>query len=347
MSKNFLYCFVIAACLTLLAGCSTVFDNQNGIFGGKAQTSEREVTAAIHQTETAQAQSSIDKLKHISAFAKGGVEYSLNQDTNPTPQVTVAKEMNERVEALAGQADFNEVKGIQTIVSGLLSNQKDQEVAASKALAEKDKEIAVIQSNDQKLVAQKDQEVKQAILVANQDAQAADKANQTLSQMDRWFGLGAIWYGIKKFVISAAWVLGIGSVLFLVLRLLASSNPIASAIFSIFDQAASVVVKAVSSVFPKAVSLAGNVATTAYNDVKGTLTTLVDSIETVKLQSSSSGQPASIETLLNTAELSMTPADKQLIENIKVELGWTKTASVSTVAPLTPTTGSLPVSGSI
>jgi hypothetical protein len=332
--------FLSAITLMVVAGCSSVFDNNNGIFGGKAQTSEHQITSQIHATETAQAQSNSDKLEHIGAFAKGGVEYSLSKDTNPTPQVDVAKQMNERVEALAGKPNFNEVVAIQGIVDDLLSQEQKQEEAGQKLLTAKDNEIAQIQTDDQKLDQQREMEINQAIIQANANALAADKANQTLSQMDKWFGLGAVWYGVKKFVVDSAWVLGIGSVLFLILRLLASSNPIAGAIFSVFDQIGSWAVGIISTLFPKAVSLAGNVAVGAYNDVKGALTTLVDSIETVKLQSSSSGQPASIETLLNTAELSMTPADKQLIENIKIELGWIKPSTTTTVAPLKPVTGS-------
>ena len=107
--------------------------------------------------------------------------------------------------------------------------------------------------------------------------------------MDSWGGLGAVWYGLHKFIVRMAWVLGIGGVLFFILRILASSNPIAGAIFGIFDQIGSWMVNTISVIFPKALSIAGNVTTEVYNGTKSALTSIVDSVETVKLQQNASG----------------------------------------------------------
>ena len=124
---------------------------------------------------------------------------------------------------------------------------------------------------------------------------------------------------------------------------MASSNPIAASIFAIFEQVGSWAINIIGLILPKAASIAGNIATSAYNEVKSGLTKVVDAVETVKLQQAASGTPATIQDLLNTAESSMTSADKVLIEQIKVELGWVKPATVTTVVPIvsTPTTSSI------
>lgn len=345
MKNRFLYGFISALALIVMMGCASLLNNNQGVFG-KAQQTNQKVDAQIRLTENQQAQSNEQKLAHIGAWAQGGVQYSLDKITNDIPQeVTVAKQMNARVEALAGKPDFTEVEGIKSIVDELTSQTEKVRLAGEKALAEKDKQIAKIQDDDKKLDAQREQQIAGALQQADANAKVADQYKATLNDMDKWGGLGAVWYGLHKFVVRMAWVLGIGGVLFLILRLLASANPIAGAIFSVFDQIGSWAVHCISVIFPKAVSLAGNVATKTYNEAKSALTSIVDSVETVKIQSAASGKPATIEDLLNTAELSMTPADKALVENIKLQLGWVKPAVTSTV--VVSNTPKVEVTGSV
>src|SRR5579862_7145651 len=342
MKNKFVWGFLSALALITIVGCSSILDNNQGVFG-KAQKVNQKVDTQIRATENQQAQANEDKLAHIGAWAEGGVEYSLDKLTNAPQEVTVAKQMNARVEALAGKPDFKEVEGIKGIVDDLLSQVDKTREDGEKALAAKDKQINAIQESDKKLDAQRESQISAALQQADANAKVADQYKATLSDMDKGGGLGAVWYGLHRFVVRAAWVLGIGGVLFLILRLPASANPIAGAIFAVFDQIGAWMVSCISVIFPKAVSLAGNVATSTYNEAKSALTTIVDSVETVKLQASSSGQPVTIQTLLNTAELSMTPADKALVENIKIQLGWIKPATATTVAPIIPATGSVVV----
>jgi len=362
MKNRFLWGFASAMILIAMMGCASLLNNNQGVFG-KAQQANQKVGEQIRYTENQQAQSNEEKLQHIAAWSQGGVQYSLDKITNEVPQeVTVAKQMNERVEALAGQPNFTEVQGIKSIVDELTSQTEKVRQAGEKALAEKDKQIAKIQEDDKKLDAQRENQIASALQQANDNAKVADQYKATLQDMDKWGGLGAVWYGLHKFVVRMAWVLGIGSVLFIILRILATANPIAGAIFGIFDQIGSWFIHIIAVIFPKALSLAGNVATSTYNEAKSALTSIVDSVETVKLQSTASGKPATIEDLLNTAELSMTPSDKALIEDIKLKLGWVKPTVVPAVAPVSnakseltgssvsstssPVTGSNEVSGS-
>ena len=334
--NKFLYGFISAIVLTILVGCSSLLDNNEGVFG-KAQATNQKADTKIRVVENQQAQANEDKLAHIGAWSQGGVEHALNQITNDVPkEVVVAKEMNARVEALAGKPDFKEVELIKGIVDDLLSQVQTTRVEGEKALAQKDKEIAAIQAQDKQLDAQRENEIAAALLQSDANAKVADQYKATLNDMDKWGGLGAVWYGLHKFVVRMAWVLGIGGVLFFILRILASSNPIAGAIFNIFEQMGSWVVNTISLILPKALSIAGNVTTEVYNGTKSALTSIVDSVETVKLQQAASGKPATIQDLLDAAEATMTPADKAQIEKIKLQLGWVKPSTTPTVVPPTP-----------
>lgn len=317
----------------LMTSCNTLLHENQGIFG-KAQLTNQKAVAKIQVVENQQSQSNEDKLKHIGALSSGGVEHALSLMTNPIPkEVVVAKEMNSRVEALAGKPDFNEVQAIKGIVDDLLSQVETVKQEGEKALADKDKEISKIQAHDIQLDKQREDEIAGALAQSDVNAKVADQYKATLSEMDSWGGLGAIWYGIHRLVIRMAWILGIGSVLFLILRLLASSNPIAGAIFNVFEQMCSWVINTLSVIFPKALTIAGNVSTEIYDSTKGALKSIVDSVETVKLQGNAAGTPATIEDLLNTAEVTMTAEDKVIIEQIKLEMGWIKPSVISTVVP--------------
>ena len=259
-------------------------DNNQGVFG-KAQVTNEKADTKIRVVENQQAQANEDKLVHIGAWSQGGVEHALNKITNEVPpEVTVAKEMNARVEALAGKPDFKEVELIKGIVDDLLSQVQTTRVEGEKALAQKDKEIAAIQAQDKQLITQRENEIASCVNSVRCQRQGADQYKATLNDMDKWGGLGAVWYGLHKFIVRMAWVLGIGGVLFFILRILASSNPIAGAIFNIFEQMGSWAVNTISLILPKALSIAGNVSTEVYNGTKSALTSIVDSVETVKLQ---------------------------------------------------------------
>lgn len=322
--------FIVAALTLFLSGCS-LFEKPLGVYG-KASIAEDKAKAKIELIDSSTANVNVERLDKIGAFSSG-VAYSLSKDTNNSPAVLAAKDLNERVMALANKPDFKEAQAIASLVDQLITNQ----AAGEKALAAKDKEVESLTSSMKDLSKQKDDALNQYYNLANATAAKEDATAQTLKQMDSWLGLGAVWYGLHKFIISSMWILGIGSLVFLILRLLASSNPIAASIFSIFEQMGSWAINTIGMLLPKAIGIAGNVATSAYNDVKSGLTKVVDAVETVKLQQAASGTPATIQDLLDAAEASMTPADKALIDKIKLELGWVKPSVKPTVVVTPPT----------
>ena len=213
-------------------------------------------------------------------------------------------------------------------------------------LAKKDSELEAIQAEEKLLLAQKNTEISNALVLSKTIALQADTTKNKLDKYTGWFGINAIILGGKQLVSTSIWVILGGGLLFLILRILASANPIAGAIFSVVDILFSWIVNCIKVIAPKALSVAGTVATEVYDGTKNTLHVLVDSVETVKLTSAASGKPATIEDLLNVAEQSMTPEDKALIEKIKLEMKWTTTTIVPTTTSLIPTS-SMSISQSI
>lgn len=321
--NKFFYGFVTALFVIGLIGCSSLLNSNEGILG-KASKKNTEVDTKIRMVENAQAQSNEERLAHIGAWSKGGVEYSLSQipDTNMTREVIVAKEMNERVEALAGQPDFKEVEAVKEIVKKLLDENAKVIEQGEKALASKDKEIAKLQTQVKALNSQREDEIAVALAQSKANAAIADQYKATLNQMDSWFGLGAIGYGLKKLLISSAWFLGIGGVLFILLRVLSMSNPMAASIFSIFSKMGSWLINTIEFIVPKAAEMAGHTATAVFNAYKSTLTKVVDAIQMAKERAAAAGKEPNINDVLDEVAKSMNTDEKAIVEELKKALNW-------------------------
>ena len=332
--NKFLYGFVAAIPLISVIGCNSLTKNNEGVFG-KSSQKVAHIDANVRHVENAQAQSNEDKLSHIGAWSKGGVDYSLSQiKTNVPREVTVAKEMNARVEALAGKPDFDELKEIESIVDSLLSQVAEIRNKGEKELAEKDKEISKLEEKVKNLNYQREEEIAGAFAQANEVALKADQYKATLNQMDSFFGLGAIFYGVKKFIVSAAWILGIGSIVFLLLRAFASTNPIIGSIFSIVERMFSWIIHTVKIIAPKATAVAGLVEGKVFDGYKSTLHKIIDAIETIKDRqlaivkaANGSGTPtvtatSVIQEILDEAGKSMNESDKDRVSEAKKELMW-------------------------
>ena len=202
--------FIVVALSLILSGCA-LFQKIPGVHG-KASIAEDKSKAKIELIDNSTAKVNVERLDKIGEFAYG-TGFALTK-TNGTE---AASELNKRVEALANQPSIESMKSMESIVNELITNQ----VAGQRALAIKDKEVESLTSSMKDLVKQKDAALKQYYDLANKTAAQEDANAQTLKKMDSWMGLGAVWYGLHKFVISSMWILGIGSIIFLILRLLA------------------------------------------------------------------------------------------------------------------------------
>jgi hypothetical protein len=320
--------FILIPIIAILAGCSSP-----AIFGNASNKVERQADKIVSVQQAINLNND-KKVIEVQQFS-WATSYALDSATNTEPAISVAKEMNSRVEQIMGLPEFAQEKAMQDLVNGLISNN----ISSKSALNNKDKIISFIQHEKDNLVQQKNIEITKALQLSKTTAFQADASQAQLSKYKGWGGLSAIFMGLKQLLARSLWtILGFGAV-FLVLRLLSVSNPVAAAIFSIFDTFFAWVIGLVKVIAPKALALAGTVTSKVYNASNSALTSIVDSIETVKMQGAASGTTPTIQDLLNTAELSMTPADKALIEQIKIKLNWTKPITTTTVVqPLAVTT---------
>lgn len=320
--------FIIPILLVVAVGCSTF----SGIIGKSSNALKKQddkITAVNNQIS----QTHENAITQISSLSYG-TGYALDKVTNPDePAIIAATKLNERIQSLAGLPDLEEQKAMTALVEDLISNN----IAGKIALDQKDTEISAIQNEEALLVKTKDKAINDQLALSQTIALKADTEAASLQKYQGWFGLSAVFMGLKQFIMTSMWfIVGIGG-LFLILRLLSATNPIAGAIYGLVDTLFSWVISSIKVIAPKAFAIAGTVFAAALNDAQSALGKVVDSIETVKLQSAASGKPATIEDLLNTAEANMSITDKAIIDNIKVQMGWTKPTTVSTVMPISST----------
>lgn len=319
--RSHLKILAILALAVSLVGCS----HMPTIFGHSSQAVARQNNAIV-KVQNKISNVNENKVAQVQSLSYG-VDYSLGKSTNKEPAVLVAKELNARVQSIVGLPELQQQKEMMLMVENLVSNN----VAGQFALAKKDAEIILLQTQSDVLVKAKNEAVNNAITLSEKVASENDASQAELSKYTGWFGLSAIAMGFKQLIHSIFWFLIIGGIIFLILRILSTVNPIAGAIFGIFDMFFSWVVNTIKVIAPKAMTIANTVETSAFNATSSALGKVVDAVETVKLTSSASGTTATVEDLLDTAELSMNSADKTVIENLKIQLGWTKPSTTSTV----------------
>jgi len=317
--NKFFYGFTVGLTILLLAGCAGLTGKNAGVFG-KASQKQADQNERVANIEKSESKNSDARLTHIGAWSEG-TKYALNKVQEPPKEVVVAKDVNERIQALANKPDFNEVKEVKSIIDQLLSEMDNQKKEGAAALSAKDDEIYKLNLEVKALDEDKQTEIRKAMKMAETNAAKADQYKQTLNDMDSFFGFGAIWYGVKKLVTRLAWILGIGAVLFFVLRFAASSNPIAGAIFSVFEQMIAWVINALKMIAPKAAQFSGFVESKVFAGYKQTLTHLVDAIQLLK-EKETPEKKATIDELLVELDKSMDSVDKKRVDAVKEELHW-------------------------
>jgi hypothetical protein len=307
---------VLLVVVGLLTGCAPVAK----IFG-KSSAKESAAKTKIEKVDTLLSGNLKDKMSEI-ANLNYGVGYALDKETNASKNVNVAKDLNSRSLSVSGVPSLDDMKKMKQMVDDLTSQLQAEKERGQAELESKDKEIGEIQNAARELEEQKDLEIKKYMTLAESTANKADAAQAQLNEMDKWLGLGAIWYGLKHLITRLAWILGIGSILFIILRIASISNPIASGIFGIFDQIGSWGVHVIQVLVPKAVSLAGNVSTAVFNSYKSTLTKIVDAIQMAESNATAAGKTATIQDALNEVTKTMSSSEKDIVDDIKKALNW-------------------------
>src|ERR1039458_3563775 len=308
--KKVLNVLVISVSLILLTGCRGLLSKNEGVLG-KSSKNIAAATENVRSIDTKLAETDQDRLTHTGAWSKG-VEYSLDKSTNTEDKaISTAKVINTRVEELANKPDLNELKQVYKIIDSFLTN-----AVEGKKLKKKDA-------------------IKEYADIAESNAAKADQYQATLKQLDSGWGLSAVWYGLKKFATHIAWIFGIGTVLFIILRVLATTNPIASALFGIFDQIGSWFIHTIAALAPKALAVSKLVEQKVVDDYKVVVTKLVDTVEQLKASHPSipSGtfvaptvQALSPSVIAQPTISNLTPTQLAIVNTTKSALNYTDTA---------------------
>jgi hypothetical protein len=143
--------------------------------------------------------------------------------------------------------------------------------------------------------------------------------------MSGMFGLNAVFWGLKKFVFSALTAILIFTVVFVILRLLATVHPAAGAAFSIFNMLGSSVISVIKMLTPKAFEMSNFATKDKVEEFKSPLVKIVDVIQELKeKQKESPDRVYPLSEILKRFDKEMDSHEKDLIDEILKEQKWTK-----------------------
>jgi len=315
--KKFILPFLLGMFILAASSC-TIFTNK-----GAAAKAEEKSRAKIVNVEAQTKFNSAEKLENIAGLAYG-TDYALSKVNDPPREVTVARDINQRVVSLAGSPTVEKMKEMQDTIDKLTSQLSAERKEGKMLLDSKDVIISSLQNETKALAAAREMVVNKYIAEVQQIAATADGLKAELQEYQGWFGLKAVFKGLWQFIKSSMWILGIGSILFLILRMVAMSNPIAASIFSIFNIAGSWMVNIIKLIFPKALEMAGHTANSVFDAYKSTMWKLVDGIQTIKDRSVAAGKTPNLNEVLDEVSKTMNSDEKAIIGEIKKALNWTQ-----------------------
>ena len=314
---------VLLFILIFLSGCFT-----SQVQPAKQVTTSQDAVAKQEKKvdNTLDEMEKVEKGKRIQTSGLSvGIQYTLNQVTNPPVQVDTAKALNERVISIVGSPHIDEIKRIKATVDLLNSQVAEERKKGETLLAQRDEIINKLQKEKSALKDKYDDELWQMTDKAKEVAKEADQNKAVLDSMSGMFGLNAVFWGLKKFFFSALTGILIFTVVFIVLRLLATVHPAAAGVFSIFNMIGSALLSLVKVLTPNAFSMANFVPSHENDHLKGTLTKIVDVIQELKeKQKESSERVYPLSEVLKRFDKELDSNEKELIEELLKELKWIK-----------------------
>lgn len=311
---------IVLPILLMLLLSTTSCETLNGVFG-KSSNKENKAKSKIEDIQRAQVENEKSKMEEISALASG-TDYALNKLTNKEPPVIVAQDINKRISSLAGKPNLNAEKEMWNIIDELTSENAKLRLKGERDLAEKDKRYAELQNETKSLLNEKDVEIVNYMKQAQATARLADTRKAALDEYQGWFGLKAVFLGMKQFLLTSVWVLLGLCIVFLVLRGFASSNPAVGAIFGIFEQMVAWVINTIAVLFPKALTFAGTVSKKVYDESTILLKKLVDNLQNLKNLQAKLGHDLTLKELFVELDKSLDENEKAMVDKIKKELGY-------------------------
>jgi hypothetical protein len=307
--------FLFTGCFSTIKPSKQIDDNQKVI-----AKEEKKVDSTLVEMEKN------DKGKRIQTSGLSvGIQHSLNQVTNAPVQVDTARKLNERVISIVGSPHIDEIKRIKATVDLLNSALVEERKKGEELLAQRDDIINKLQKEKSELNQKYDDQLWQLTDKAKEVAKEADQNKAVLDSMSGMFGLNAVLWGLKKFVISTLTTIIIFVVLFVILRLLATVHPAAAAAFSIFNMLGSALISVLKALTPKAFEMSNFASKDKVEEFKAPLVKIVDVIQDLKeRQKEFPDRVYPITEALKRFDKEMDRDEKDLIDEILKEQKWIK-----------------------
>jgi len=323
MPKTIKKIFLAISFILLLSGCLS-----SKIVPAKQVTTSQDAVAKQERKvdDTMVEIEKVDKGKRVQTSSLSiGIQHSLNKITNAPVQVDTAKALNERVISIVGSPHIDEIKRIKATVDLLNSQVAEERKKGEELLSQRDELINKLQKDKSDLKDKYDDQLWQMTDKAKEVAKEADQNKAVLDSMSGMFGLNAVFWGLKKFFISALTIIVVFIVVFVVLRLLATVHPAAGAAFSIFNMVGSVLLSLVKALTPKAFELANFASRDVVDEYKSPLVKIVDVIQELKeKQKESPDRVYPLSEILKRFDKEMDSDEKNLIDGILREQKWIK-----------------------
>jgi len=315
--------FLAISFILLLSGCLS-----SKIVPAKQVTTSQDAVAKQERKvdDTMVEIEKVDKGKRVQTSSLSiGIQHSLNKITNAPVQVDTAKALNERIISIVGSPHIDEIKRIKATVDLLNSQVAEERKKGEELLSQRDELINKLQKDKSDLKDKYDDQLWQMTDKAKEVAKEADQNKAVLDSMSGMFGLNAVFWGLKKFFISALTIIVVFIVVFVVLRLLATVHPAAGAAFSIFNMVGSVLLSLVKALTPKAFELANFASRDVVDEYKSPLVKIVDVIQELKeKQKESPDRVYPLSEILKRFDKEMDSDEKNLIDGILREQKWIK-----------------------
>ena len=307
--------FVLSGCFSTIKPAKQIDDNQKVI-----AKEEKKVDNTLAEMEKN------DKSKKVqTSVLAQGIQHSLNQVTNPPVQVETAKSLNERVVSIVGSPHIDEIKRIKATVDLLNSALEEERKKGDELLSQRDEIINKLQKEKSDLNQKYDDQLWQLTDKAKEVAKEADQNKAVLDSMSGMFGLNAVFWGLKKFFVSAMTAIIIFVIVFVLLRILATVHPAAGAAFSIFNMLGSAVISVIKALTPKAFEMSNFASKDKVDEFKSPLVKIVDVIQELKeKQKESPKKVFELVEILKRFDKEMDSTEKDLIDELLKELKWRK-----------------------
>lgn len=270
----------------------------------------------LAETRVEKAKNDDEKLQAVSTLA-AGTDYSLKAVTNPPVQVKTALDYNSRILSIAGNPNVDELNKMKQITDLLNSELEKEKEKGVKLLKQKDVEILDLQNKQKEIQNKYESQIKGLEAQATQVAKKADSLQVTVDEVNSWMGLGGVMYGLKRFVTIGVTGILIFLVCFMVLRFLASTNPIAAAIFSVIEYIVGFVINILKGIAPKALEFSNHIELPTFSRYKNTLDTVVDTLESLKTIQRRSNSQVTLNEVFVELDKNLDSNEKILINELK------------------------------